>query len=52
MFYPNLTIMNTSGGVWTTGIGSVFTGSTATATIKGNLDIGGVLAPLLGTVDF
>ena len=32
--------------------GSVFTGSTATATIKGNLDIGGVLAPLLGTVDF
>jgi len=52
MFYPNLTIMNTSGGVWTTAVSSTFTGSTATATIKGNFDVGGVLAPLLGTVDF
>lgn len=52
MVYPNLTIMNTSGGLWTTSIASTFTGSTASATIKGNFDIGGVLAPLLGTVDF
>jgi hypothetical protein len=52
MFYPNLTIMNTSGGLWTTSVASTFTGSTATATVKGNLDIGGALAPLLGTVDF
>src|SRR5690606_32060425 len=34
------------------GVPSVFTGSTATATIKGNLDIGGPIAPLLGTVNF
>ena len=51
MYYPNLTIMSTS-GAWTTGVPSVFTGSTATATIKGNLDIGGPIAPLLGTVNF
>ncbi|MEP7170660.1 MAG: hypothetical protein ABI855_14915, partial [Bacteroidota bacterium] len=50
MFYPNLTIMNSAGGMWTTGVGSTFTGNTATATIKGTLDIGGTLGG--GTVDF
>ncbi|MBS1764286.1 MAG: T9SS type A sorting domain-containing protein [Bacteroidetes bacterium] len=51
MYYPNLTIMSTS-GAWTTVLPSFFTGNTGTAIIKGNLDIGGPIAPLLGTVNF
>ncbi len=52
MFYPNLTIMNTSGGTWATSVGSTFTGSLGTATVKGTLDIGGVFGSAFGTVDF
>lgn len=52
MYYPNLTIMNTSFSAWSTVLASTFSGNSATATIKGNLDIGGPLAPGFGTVDF
>ncbi len=39
--YPNLTIENNTGTAWVTPLGSSFTGSTISATVKGNLDIGG-----------
>lgn len=39
-FYPNFTIENNSGALWTTGIGSKFTGGNY-PTIKGNFDLGG-----------
>ncbi len=39
--YPNLTIENNTGTAWVTPLGSSFTGSTISATIKGNLDVGG-----------
>jgi hypothetical protein len=51
-YYPNLTIMNSSGGMWTTTLASTFTGSSGFATVKGNLDIGGPLPSAFGTVDF
>jgi hypothetical protein len=41
MYYPNLTIENTSGSAWTASGSSVFTGSTDYPRITGNLDIGG-----------
>jgi hypothetical protein len=47
--YPNLFIENTTAAAWTTPVGSSFTGATTTATIKGNLDIGGTGS---NTVDF
>lgn len=50
MFYPNLTIANVAGGNWSTPVGSTFTGSLGTATIKGFLDIGGTAGA--GTIDF
>jgi len=39
--YPNLTIENNTGAAWTTPNASSFTGTSAFATVKGNLDIGG-----------
>lgn len=39
--YPNLTIENNTATAWIAPVGSSFTGLSATATIKGNLDIGG-----------
>jgi hypothetical protein len=39
--YPNLTIENNTANAWIAPAGSSFTGTTARATIKGNLDIGG-----------
>jgi Secretion system C-terminal sorting domain len=47
--YPNLFIENNTGTAWVTPLGSSFTGTTARATIKGNLDIGGAGT---NTVDF
>ncbi len=41
MTYPNLIIENTSGTIWNTGAGSIFTGSSDFPKIKGRLDIGG-----------
>jgi hypothetical protein len=41
MVYPNLIIQNNSGASWTTGTGSVFSGTATAPTIKGNFDIGG-----------
>jgi hypothetical protein len=39
-YYPNFTIENNSGSLWTTNIGSIFTGGNY-PTIKGNFDLGG-----------
>jgi subtilisin family serine protease len=41
MYYPNLTIQNTTSSTWTTSGSSSFTGSTDFPRIKGNLYIGG-----------
>lgn len=41
MTYPNLTIENMSTNPWSTGLGSIFTGSSSRPIIKGNFDIGG-----------
>lgn len=41
MYYPNLTIINTSGLSWTTPLSSNFSGSTDFPRIKGTFDIGG-----------
>ncbi|MFI5141825.1 MAG: hypothetical protein ACHQII_05670, partial [Bacteroidia bacterium] len=41
MHYGNLSILNTTGSLWTTSSSSSFTGSTNFPTIKGNLVIGG-----------
>lgn len=41
MYYPNLTIENTSGSAWTTSGNSRFTGSTDYPRIKGVFNIGG-----------
>lgn len=41
MYYPNLTIENTSGSTWTTSGSSGFTGSTDYPRIKGVFNIGG-----------
>jgi len=43
MYYPNLTIENTSASSWTTGTNSGFTGSADYPRIKGNFDIGGTV---------
>ena len=48
-WYPNLIIENSVAGLWTTAGSSIFTGTTAFPTIKGNFDIGGTG---IGTVDF
>ncbi|MGL4596667.1 MAG: T9SS type A sorting domain-containing protein [Bacteroidia bacterium] len=47
--YPNLFIENNTAAAWTTPAGSSFTGAATTATVKGNLDIGGSGT---NTVDF
>jgi hypothetical protein len=47
--YPNLTIENNTGAAWASPAGSSFTGTTARATVKGNLDVGG---SGINTVDF
>jgi hypothetical protein len=41
MHYGNLSILNTTGSLWTTSSSSAFTGSTDFPIIKGNLNIGG-----------
>jgi hypothetical protein len=41
MYYPNLTIQNTTGGLWTTATSSSFVGSATPPIIQGNLFIGG-----------
>ncbi len=41
MYYPNLTIENTSGSAWVASGNSVFTGSSDYPRITGNLDVGG-----------
>lgn len=47
--YPNLTLENNVAGTWTMPAASSFAGAAITATVKGNLDVGGTGT---STVDF